>query len=289
MASPAATKTSSAFTKVALPNANALYAWTTGSDGSFWYANSSHSAEIGHVAPDGTIATFPIPTDYAVKQVWINGMAVGSDGNIWFSGSEDRGTTFPTFVRRMTPAGAFTTTSTPTGLSVSKMIAGPDGAVWFTAVRDSDPETHINLVGRITTDGQITTFPTISQNNGGGPLDICVGPDNAIWYTWTSSFRDLTTLTGRIGRVTLSGQVQEFAVPYAPRSIVSGLDGALWYGEIVLNTGGDSPGTPAIRTGYIGRITTAGVASELPISPDTRIGGLALARMARSGIPWMET
>jgi streptogramin lyase len=269
--SPAATKTSSALMKVALPNANAVYAWTTGADGSFWYANSSHSAAIGRVAPDGTVATFPIPTDDAVKHVYVNGMAVGSDGNIWFSASEDRGTTYPHFIERMTPAGAFTTIPEAADLTIGRMIAGPAGAVWFAGERDPDAQTRINVVGRIAIDGQITTFSTPSQSKDAGVQVLCVGPDNAIWYTWVDSFADLSEVTGRIGRVSPSGQIQEFTVPYAPGSIASGADGALWYDEYASSATADD----LARKGYIGRITTAGVASELPIDPNVSIGQVA--------------
>jgi virginiamycin B lyase len=202
-------------------------------------------------------------------------MAVGSDGNLWFGGYEGRGTTFATVVWRMTPAGAFTTIALPAGSTIGKMVSGPDGALWFDGERDLDAETPVAVIGRMTTDGQVTTFPTPSQTKGGGALDICVGPNNAIWYTWTASLSDAATpITGRIGRVSLTGQIEEFAVPYAPGwSIASGSDGALWYSEIAANTSGDFP--TAIRRGYIGRITTAGVASDLPIDPNTRIGGLA--------------
>ena len=276
----AATKTSGAFTKIALPRANSLLGWTTGTDGSFWYANSalsaSHSAEIGHVTPDGTITMIPIPADDTVTSIEIHGMAVGSDGNLWwFGGYEGRGTTSSPFMRRMTPDGAVTTILLPAHVSVGNMIRGPDSTMWFAGARDPDSETHINVIGRITMDGQVTTFPTLSQSRDGGVLSICVGPDKAIWYAWVSSLNDPSKLTGRIGRVSLSGQIQEFTVPYGPESITSGSDGALWYGEFVLNTSGDGPVAVTTRKGSIGRITTAGAASELPIDPNTRVGGLA--------------
>src|SRR5262245_60125590 len=98
-------------------------------------------------------------------------------------------------------------------------------------------------------------FPP-SQSKDAGVIDFCVGPDNAIWYAWVDSFSDLSKVTGRIGRVSPSGQIQEFTVPYGPRSIASGADGALWYSEYASSASGDN----LTRKGYIGRITTAGVA-----------------------------
>jgi streptogramin lyase len=168
----------------------------------------------------------------------------------------------------MTPSEAFSTIALPADLTIGRMIAGPDGALWFAGTRGS--ETQINLIGRITMDGQITTFSTPSQSKDAGFQDFCVGPDNAIWYTWVDSFTDPSKVTGRIGRVSPSGQIQEFTVPYAPGSIASGADGALWYSEFASS----SSGNDLTRKGYIGRITTAGVASELPIDLNTGIGQL---------------
>jgi virginiamycin B lyase len=279
--SPAATKTSGAFTKVALPglNFNTPWGFTTAPDGSFWYSeSSSHGVAIGRVTPDGTNTEFSIPTDGAVKHMYFEGLAVGSDGNIWMSGEEDRGKTFPAFLRRMTPAGAVTTIPMPADVSINKMIAGPDGALWFIGAKainpdTSDPDRYRSLIGRITVDGQISTFVTLSQSNGGWIHDICFGPDHSIWYAWTSAFDVGTTVIGRIGKVSLSGEVQEFAVPYPPGTIATGADGALWYSEFNSSISGDA--STWTRKGYIGHITTAGVVSESPVDPSVSIGTVA--------------
>jgi streptogramin lyase len=259
-------------TKIAVPHANfsAPHIFTTAPDGSFWYAESSVIAPaIGRVTPDGTNTDFPIPANDVAGTMHFYGIAVGSDGAVWLSG-EIYNNGFTPFMMRMTPDGAFTRTPLPAGVSASKLIAGPDGAIWFMGVRDHGPEAHESLIGRIAVDGHISTFPTFSQSEGAGPLDICVGPDKAIWYTWARSYNDITG-AGRIGRVSLTGDVQEFDV--AGWVIASGSDGALWYSEIVPNTMGEMNGM--MRKGYIGRITLTGVASELPIDPNTRISGLA--------------
>jgi virginiamycin B lyase len=272
ISSPAATKTSSAFTMVALPNAKSrtITQLTTAPDGSLWFADSfSRTPKIGHVTPEGAISEFPVPTDDSLKVVYIYGIAVGSDGAIWFSGQDSHGSVFSNFIKRMSPDGIFTTISLPADLTVGGMIAGPDSALWFAGERNAD--TRINLVGRVTTDGHITTFPSLSQGIDSTLLDLCLGPDNAIWYTWMSSLNNASTVTGRVGRISLSGQVQEFATPYAPFFIASGSDGALWYSEIIPNTSGDGQAPTVIRKGYIGRMTTAGVASELPIDPNLSI------------------
>ena len=199
-------------------------------------------------------------------------MAVGSDGALWFSGFEDRGTSYPSYLRRMTLSGVFTTIPQPTGVSIGRMIAGPDGALWFGGDRlTAQGGADQSVIGKITMDGHITTFPTLSQDKDSGVGYLCVGPDQAIWYAWSSSFNNPTIVTGRIGRVSLTGQVHEFAVPYAPVAIVCGSDGALWFSEWLANATGDGM---APHKGYIGRITTAGVASEVPIDPSASVDQL---------------
>jgi streptogramin lyase len=259
-------------TKVAAPNATFSWphAFTAAPDGSLWYSASSlRGPAIGRVTPEGAHTEFPIPTGDAAGQMYLEAMAIGSDGATWISG-ENYNNGFTSFMMRMTPGGAFTSFPLPAGLRIDKMIAGSDGAIWFMGVRDPGPEAHDSLIGRIALDGSVSTFPTLSQSKGAGLLDICVGPDKAIWYTWARSHNDVTG-AGRIGRVSLSGQVKEFDV--LASVIASGSDGALWYSEIVPNTMGDMLGE--MRQGYIGRITTTGDASELPIDPSTRIRGIA--------------
>src|SRR5262245_22565964 len=77
-----------------------------------------------------------------------------------------------------------------------------------------------------------------------GPFSIALGPDGNVWFTEVNS--------NKIGRITPSGIVTEFAASGRPGGIIAGPDGALWFTEI----GGNK----------IGRITTSGVVTnEFPI------------------------
>src|SRR5258708_3497920 len=51
-----------------------------GPDGNLWFTESSAN-QIGRVAPDGTIAEFPLPTKGGSPQ----GITLGPDGNLWFT------------------------------------------------------------------------------------------------------------------------------------------------------------------------------------------------------------
>ena len=101
-------------------------------------------------------------------------------------------------------------------------------------------------IGRITTAGVITEFPTPTASSS--PRGIAAGPDGNLWFTET------TATSNQIGRITTAGVVTEFSIPTAfsyPVGITAGPDGNLWFTEQYAN--------------QIGRITTAGVVTEFPI------------------------
>jgi virginiamycin B lyase len=71
------------------------------------------------------------------------------------------------------------------------------------------------------------------------------GPDGNVWYTENAS--------GKIGRITTSGQITEFPLPTpnsGPFGITGGPDGNLWFTE---------------QANMLGRITTAGQITEFPL------------------------
>ena len=95
----------------------------------------------------------------------------------------------------------------------------------------------------------ITGFPLPSPDSGAA--GITLGPDGALWFTEVGS--GLGAGSGRIGRITTSGNVTEFPIPSPssiPWRITTGSDGALWFTE---------------QLGKIGRITTSGSATELTV------------------------
>lgn len=119
----------------------------------------------------------------------------------------------------------------------NSITAGNDGAMWFLGQ---------GSVGRITQDGQVTSFPVDTGGSGGG---ITSGSDGNLWFTKSDALG-----RGAIVRLTLSGQATEFALREpgsAPGSIVPGPDGNLWFTEA--------------GTERIGRITPAGAITEFPI------------------------
>lgn len=106
------------------------------------------------------------------------------------------------------------------------ICVGPDGALWFN-------EPLALKIGRITTEGVVTEFPT-----GFGAYGVTAGPDGNIWFT----------AGNQVGRMTTAGQVTMFPIPdplgqRAAYSIVAGSDGNLWFTDL---------------SGAIGRVTPTG-------------------------------
>src|SRR5204862_7058167 len=126
------------------------------------------------------------------------------------------------------------TTTTNNGLIA--IPGGADGNVWYTKQ---------NSIGKATAGGMIQEYgvPT-----GGGSVGIIKGPDNNLWFT--------EPVYDRIGRVTPQGMFMIYNLPNketGPTGIALGPDGNLWFTEV------SSAGNK------IGRITTAGTVTELPI------------------------
>lgn len=161
----------------------------------------------------------------------------------------------------------------------TSITTGPDGALWFV--------NWDGTIGRITTSGQVTDFPTEPQfaptalvsgpdgalwitsssaegnqsligrmatdgtfstyPGGNDETDIAVGPDNSLWYTNLG-----TDSEGSVSSITTAGAVADYSTANLdyPTAVTSGPDGALWF-----TTGG---GGVSAFGGAIGRITTTG-------------------------------
>jgi streptogramin lyase len=216
-----------------------------------------------------SISEFPVPTAGSDPA----GIAVGPDGNLWFTES------FTNQIGRITPAGVVTEFPVPApNGNPDQITAGPDGNLWFTELNSLEiyqitpagvvtgfpiystssavgitagpdknlwfTDTNTNSIGRITTGGITTEFPIPTASSY--PLAITAGPDGNLWFTENDA--------NKIGRITTAGVVTEFSIPTAnssPEGITAGSDGNLWFTEN--------------DTNKIGRITTAGVVTEFSI------------------------
>jgi streptogramin lyase len=152
-----------------------------GSDGRIWLGYDDAIARMSISGVIGQGDVFPLPAPAASVP---NELALGPDGNVWFTES------VPAAVGKITPSGQITLFRTPTASSLPFGIAaGPDGRMWF-AERDADK------IGAIPTDAtssaDITEYPIGGSNVGA--LNIAAGPDGRMWFNETN--------TGSLGAIT---------------------------------------------------------------------------------------
>ena len=100
----------------------------------------------------------------------------------------------------MTTAGGFVKQiATPTAGNPAGITAGPDGRIWFV-------EYSGDKVGVMATTATLTTDITEYTTPTATPFRIVSGPDGALWFTENAG-----GASGRIGRITTSGTITEFA------------------------------------------------------------------------------
>jgi streptogramin lyase/GH25 family lysozyme M1 (1,4-beta-N-acetylmuramidase) len=116
---------------------------------------------------------------------------------------------------------------------------GADGNVWFT-----EPASP-NKIARITLAGAVTEY-TSGLTLNAGLSGITAGPDGNVWFAEATA--------GKIGRITPSGVVTEFAAAAggSPTGIAAGRDGNLWFTE---------PRNGGVGSDAIGRMSPTGVLS----------------------------
>ena len=189
-------------------------------DGSLWLAgrdvDEPAQGAIWRVTQDLAISRFPIPGAGTTS-----GLAVGPDGNIWFTEGSAR-------IGRLSPTGAVVQFDLPSpDRRPGFVTAGADGNLWFT---ESSADGSASWVGRATPAGVITEFP-IFTSSPLGPARITAGPDGNVWFVEPGS---PDAPLAAVGRVTPDGMITEFVTPTqqsGPFGIASASDGNVWFTE----------------------------------------------------------
>jgi virginiamycin B lyase len=160
------------------------------------------------LAGPGEITEFPLPHPSQSFRI-----TAGPDGALWFTELPQVGTSK---IGRITTDGQITEFQFPSeGPRPEGIAAGPDGALWFTLFDGK--------IGRMDSEGVITATYSI-PSKASKPTAIVTGPDGALWFTESG--------TGKIGRVTTTGQITEYPLPSEgaePIRIAPGPDGNLWF------------------------------------------------------------
>ncbi len=244
--------TTSPFTAGPLQPLGAI-ALGAGPDGQLWLlavtGSSGAVALERQPAPGALEPRFAFPLALG-SSFWPEQFTSAADGSLWIANMAAGA------IERLSPQGEITSHPLPRAGAPTSVALAPDGSVWTT-------ELLTGTIGELGADGAVSEHALAGAAPGGfgnaEPYSIALGPDGALWFTEQA--------LGRIGRISTAGVLQEFAIPDsagvaqgeygspAPRFIVAGPDGALWFTD-----GGDES---------IGRITTAGQVSEYPIGTAT--------------------
>ena len=226
-----------------------LFSLTAGPDGNMWFTGF-YANFVGKVTPAGVMTFYPVP----LRDSHPLAISAGPDGNLWFTMD------FANGIGRVTPDGTFTLFAIPspgvTGIAVNsdctmcpyQITAGPLESMWFTLP-------SVNLVGRITMDGAITTFPIstptppLSDTSVPTISYLTTGADGNLYVTQSAD--------SQISQMTVNGAVTNLplAAGSEPFVITPGPSDTLWFTEYTANA--------------LGRLVVAGAKTPATITPFT--------------------
>jgi virginiamycin B lyase len=210
-----------------------------------WFLNSNNT--IGDITATGTIFKRSGPGLRSAE-----GIAEGSDGNLWFTNGEIGGSEYS--VGQVTPAGVVTiypsVIDDPEGIA-----AGSDGALWFTNNSDDS-------IGRISTLGAVTNFAasTISF-----PRAIAAVPGGNLWFTEAGHSVASITTSGVVTQYTKNTIENPDAITVRPDQKGGGDGGGgptIWF--VNSNTGGGNDTIGEVTaTGSIKNFTSPDIGTEV--------------------------
>ena len=150
-----------------------------GPDGALWFTEdgmvNGGSGAIGRMTTSGTLTEYVLPTQ-AGHRSGAGDIAVGSDGNLWFTWVTSEVGPAAASIGRITPSGTITRfpVSEDNGWPAGGITAGLDGSLWFTLG-------SANMIGRILTTGTVTLFRLPAGSSF--PSDIARGSHGFIWFS----------------------------------------------------------------------------------------------------------
>jgi virginiamycin B lyase len=213
-----------------------------GPDGNVW---STLDGGIAKMTPAGKATVYPVNTPGAN----LGYIAVGSDGNLWFT--EHDANQFA----RITPDGTVTEFPFEDIGAPNGIVNGPDGRLWICEQGAYNANTGHQSYGRIervNTDGTIDATYAIAPNNWQNvPEDITVGGDGKLWFT---QFNAIQQTIYEISNVATDGTIQQYRTPNTnagPGSPILAGDGNVWFSEAY--------------AAQLGRVTPGGAIKEFAL------------------------
>lgn len=276
---PRAKRAGGKFTVYPVPTSAAtLRRITTAPDGSMWFVERDAN-RIGRITTSGAITEINLPTQTSEGN-WVKDLDVDSAGNVWVVWDQGRKVT------RYDPGANSAHTwgfSLPYGEEVR---VGSHGTTWVTASFDEkgiirisgdDAVWHANApecdgaLGR-GRDGlmwcqQFDKLIRVKAAGSGGtayplpanatyPYSVATGPNHRIWFGRDSGGSMFTSPAwGNIGWVTNGNQVKVVRTGdrTAPRSLVTGRDGNVWFVSV-----GAAKGIGHVNANRVGAVAKVG-------------------------------
>ncbi len=176
------------------PNGNVWYVGTQGGSGS--------TAVVGQLSPAGGAAQMPAlaypPTNGGNPT--LNGIALGADGNMWFTSNSG-------YITSVTPGGAQHIYAVPQPVAnattyPASITAGPNGDLWFNFAYNPDYVGEINPAGAVTIHALSEPFPVAATNTVPSvdqvryPTSLTTAADGSVW---------MATSDGEAARITAGG------------------------------------------------------------------------------------
>jgi hypothetical protein len=220
-----------------------------GADDAMWIAEPADPGAIARVTTTGAVTEFKggvTPNFTANRRP--SGLAVTPEGTrwpagtMWFlmnGGSDELG--------RITTGGAVGRYALTSGRPTS-LTGGPDGQLWMTVEGDStDPD----AIARLDTVNTVVTNFTAGLTRTTNPRALTSGPDGALWFMENGG-------SGRLGRLSTSGQLTWHDIGGTASALASGPLGALWLAR----------GATVMRADDLAPLTTGGAPNALAGGPD---------------------
>jgi virginiamycin B lyase len=258
---------SGAITQYPLPTGDLPTAIAAGPDGALWFTFfvNGELETIGRMTTSGVFTQYNLPRNTTCCGSAFSGIIWGPHGDLWFTGPPGLGVTttsgvvsqgvifdpvheIPTGpIVRGSDGALWVVVANPSNLNETHIdrcttqfvcsnysaladvepfweAEGPDGAVWFTGYCGGGGCS----VGRITTDGAITSYPVPNTTGDRELSEIAAGRDGALWFG----------AQGQIVRMTTSGVVTEYPLPnpnteFLALGVAQGPAG-MWLAEVEL-------------------------------------------------------
>jgi streptogramin lyase len=238
-----------------------------GSDGNLWFAEQGNNA-IGKITTAGVITEYTLPHTIVALPTCVG---LGPDGNVWFYDA------FSHKLGNVTPGGTVTEYPLPSTSALSAITSGPDGNLWLADVGQ-------NAMLKVSTSGQVLAtyaFPVALTQ----PQGLAVGPDGNIWIAEYGR--------SKIGRITPSGTLTEFATPTGgsnPIAITAGPDGRMWFAELSSFAGQGKIGYISVDGKQVRDFFYDGYhVHDLAFDSNGTLWYLGLKALAPSGIQYVGT